>query len=131
MKKLLPVILSLLAILMFIGLGAILGGSPAEKPFLKELCAGITEVHYIDYYGNETVYTDKKSINLMADALRSGIYKEIDAAEIPAGPLGHSFTFISNGKEYKTGYNENIVGYNGHSYRVYFGKWHKLSSLTK
>lgn len=105
-------------------------GSKGEKLFSQELCDGITEVRYMDFQGNETVYTDEDSIGLMADALKSGTYEKIDEKYWVTG--SYSFTFVSNGKEYDIGYSgSNIVGYNWGQYTVHNNKFHKLLSLTE
>lgn len=117
--------LALLALLVLSGCG-----SKGEKLFSQELCDGITEVRYMDFQGHETVYTDEDSINLMADALRSGTYEQIADEDTVDGT--YSFTFVSNGQEYSIGYSgSNIVGYGWHQYKVHNNKFRKLLSLTK
>ncbi|MCI8307101.1 MAG: hypothetical protein HFH14_03525 [Lachnospiraceae bacterium] len=124
MKKIVPT-LTLLALIVFSGCG-----SKGEKLFSKELCDGITEVRYMDFQGNETVYTDEDSIHLMADALQAGTYEKIKDENMVVGLYG--FTFVSNGKEYGIGYSgSNIIQYDWHQYTVHNNKFKKLLSLTE
>ena len=117
--------LTLLALLTLSGCG-----SKGVKLFSQELCDGITEVRYMDFQGNETIYTDEKSIKLMADALNSGTYEIIDDEDRCVGL--YDFTFVSNGKEYGIGYGgDNIIQYDWHQYIVHNNKFYKLLSLKK
>ena len=105
-------------------------GNKGVKLFSQELCDGITEVRYMDFQGNETVYTDEDSIKLMADALNSGTYERIDDEDMYVGL--YDFTFVSNGKEYGIGYGgDNIIQYDWHQYIVHNNKFYKLLSLKK
>ncbi len=106
-------------------------GSKGVKLFSQELCDGITEVRFMDFQGNETVYTDEDSIKLMADALQSGTYEKIDDEDMYVGL--YDFTFVSNGKEYGIGCaaGDNIIQYDWHQYIVHNNKFYKLFSLKK
>ena len=106
-------------------------GNKGVKLFSQEVCDGITEVRYMDFQGNETIYTDEKSIKLMADALNSGTYEIIDDEDRCVGL--YDFTFVSNGKEYGIGYGagNGIIQYDWHQYIVHNNKFYKLLSLKK
>ena len=100
-----------------------------KELFSKEICNGISEVRYMDFQGNEMVYKDAETIELMSEVLQAGSYEEI-GKDLHDG--FYDFTFVSNGKEYGFGYSgTNIIKYNWMEYKIHNNKFHKLLSLTK
>lgn len=66
----------------------------------------------------------------MSDVLMSGTYEKSDKIDDDVDGL-YSFSFISDGNEYKFGYDgSNIIKYDWNIYKIHNNEFHKLLSLT-